>query len=58
MMQKVISNSKIKYTIMCMLFSLLFIFMALSQPLKVHADEGNITQLPNLSVYFLHKIRP
>lgn len=53
MMQKVISNSKIKYTIMCMLFSLLFIFMALSQPLKVYADEdgGSITQLPNLTMY-------
>ena len=38
---------------MCMLFSLLFIFMALSQPLKVHASEegGSITQLPNLSMY-------
>ena len=53
MMQKVISNSKIKYTIMCMLFSLLFIFMAMSQPLKVHASEegGSITQLPNLTMY-------
>lgn len=38
---------------MCMLFSLLFIFMALSQPLKVHASEegGRITQLPNLTMY-------
>ena len=38
---------------MCMLFSLLFIFMALSQPLKVHASEdgGSITQLPNLTMY-------